>query len=134
MGGLVTREQAAAFVSNYGQTWERWDIDGFVELFSEDVVYVAHATDETVVGRPALSAYVEKEKSEQGAVRVRMGVPVIDADRVVAEFWVNSREEPATTVAGCLIARLAPPGICDRFREYWFDIEGDIEAFAGWGE
>ncbi len=38
----VDREAAAAFVAGYGRTWERWDLKGFVELFSDDVVYIEH--------------------------------------------------------------------------------------------
>ena len=34
------RVHAAAFVEAYGRTWEAWDVAGFVDLFSEDVVYV----------------------------------------------------------------------------------------------
>ena len=134
MGRPVPRAQAAAFVSRYGETWERWDVEGFVGLFSEDVVYVAHATDETVLGRRALTEYVEREKREQGAVSVRTGLPVIDSDRVAAEFWVNSRGERAGTTMGCVIAHLDPLCACDIFREYWFDIDGNVAAFPGWGE
>src|SRR5271167_1351859 len=62
----LDRERAAAFVDGYGQTWESWDIAGFVELFNDEVVYVAHPTEETVVGREALRRYVRREASEQG--------------------------------------------------------------------
>lgn len=85
----VAREDAVAFVEGYGRAWERWDVSGFVALFNDEVVYVAHATDETIVGRTALESYVRKEEAEQGQVGVRMGSPVIEADRVAAEFWVT---------------------------------------------
>ena len=68
----VGRETAMAFVESYGRAWEAWDITGFVELFSDDVVYVVHPTDETVVGRGALTVYVHKEHVEQGDVRVAL--------------------------------------------------------------
>jgi ketosteroid isomerase-like protein len=82
------RQSAAAFVRGYGQTWEDWDVEGNVALFSEDVVYVVHATEETVVGREALRVYIAKEAA-MGAVEVRMGRPVSDGDHVAAEFWVT---------------------------------------------
>jgi len=50
----VSREMAEAFVEGYGRAWESWDFDGFVDLFSDDVVYVEHPVDETVVGREAM--------------------------------------------------------------------------------
>jgi hypothetical protein len=131
----IDRETASAFVDAYGRTWNAWDIKGFCELFSEDAVYVAHPTEETVTGRAALERYVEKEQREQGTVDVRMGAPLIDGQQVVAEFWVTATKDGArATIAGCLIARLRDAdGLCSHFREYWFDIDGYAEPGPGWG-
>jgi ketosteroid isomerase-like protein len=131
----ISRESAVAFVDNYGRTWDSWDFSGFVDLFTDDVVYVAHPTQETVVGRQALGSYIRKEAAEQGEVSVRMGNPVIEGDHVAAEFWVTATNDgEAATIAGSLIAQLASDGRCARFREYWFDIEGYVNAFDGCGE
>jgi len=129
------RESATAFVERYGQTWEGWDVEGFVDLFSDDIVYVAHP-QETVEGRDALRGYLRKEETEQGSVSVRMGDAIVEGGHVVAEFWVTAtnRAEEAT-IAGCLIAQLdESDGRCTHFREYWFDIEGHTSAFDGWGK
>jgi ketosteroid isomerase-like protein len=132
---ISRRQAAAAFVERYGRTWQNWDFTGFVDLFADDVVYVAHATDETVVGRRALASYIRKEAADQGQASVRMGRPVIDGDRVAAEFWVTrTNEGEVWTTAGCLIARLGSDGRCIYFREYWFDVEGHASAYDGWGE
>jgi hypothetical protein len=129
------REDAVAFVEGYGRAWEQWDVAGFLDLFSDEVVYVAHATQETVVGRTALATYLEKEAAEQGEVSVRMGSPVIDGDRVAAEFWVTATSgSQRATIVGCFVARLSPQGRCEHFREYWFDVEGHTGAYEGWGE
>jgi hypothetical protein len=132
----LDRERATAFVDGYGRTWDSWDIAGFVELFSDDVVYVDYQTGERVVGGEALASYLRKEEAEQGAVTVRMGKPIIDGDHVVDEFWVtrtNGDEE--ATLAGCFIAQLDPTdGRCRHFREYWFDTEGHARPYEGWGE
>jgi hypothetical protein len=131
----VTREQAMAFVQAYRRTWEEWDVPAFVDLFTDEVVYVAHATEETVVGRAALTSYLHKEESEQGRVRVRMGDPIIDGDRVAAEFWVTATSNGENaTIVGCLIARLGADGRCTFFSEYWFDVEGRIDPYQGWGD
>ena len=131
----IDRESAAAFVHRYGPTWGSWDGSGFVDLFSEDVAYVAHPTEETIVGRAALDAYVRKEAIEQGEVSVRMGNPLVDGDRVAAEFWVTATSASGdATIAGCFIARIAEDGRCFQFREYWFDLEGHTGAYEGWGE
>lgn len=126
--------RAAAFVKGYGRTWGQWDVDGFLDLFTADVVYVVHPTEETVLGREALRTYFRKEESEQGSVEVRMGAPIAAADKVAAEFWVIGAEEDLT-IAGCLIARLdGADGRCSHFREYWFDLEGQRAPDEGWGD
>jgi ketosteroid isomerase-like protein len=131
-------ETALAFVNGYGQTWEVWDLAGFVNLFSDDVVYVEHPTDETVVGREAMERYIRKEQSEQGAASVLMGKPIVQGQNVVAEFWAmmsNRDGEKEGTLTGCFIARLDPAnGRCTHFRQYWFEVEGHASPFAGWGE
>jgi hypothetical protein len=131
----MDRARAVAFVEAYGRTWESWDIGRFVELFADGVLYVAHP-DETVVGSEALAEYVRKEQAAQGEVRVRMGTPIVDGDRVVAEFWVTAANQgQEASIAGCLLARLDPAdGRCTRFREYWFDLDGKRSPFEGWGE
>ena len=131
----VGRESAAAFVDGYGRAWASWDVSGFIGLFSDEVVYVAHPTQETVVGKTALASYLRKEATEQGEVSVRMGEPVIEGDRVAAEFWVTATNEgEAATITGCFIARLESDGRCASFREYWFDEQGHASVFEGWGE
>ena len=129
----VEREAAAAFVEAYGGAWERWDEAAWVDLFSDDVVYVVHSTEETVVGKEALGPYFQKEEAEQGEVKVRMGAPVVEDDHVAAEFWVTSTVEDAT-ITGCFIAQLAPDGRCARFREYWFEVDERVNPYEGWGE
>jgi 2-polyprenyl-6-methoxyphenol hydroxylase-like FAD-dependent oxidoreductase len=98
-------------------------------------VYVAHPTAETVVGKTALEAYLRKEAAEQGDVRVRMGAPVVEGNRCAAEFWVEAAGKGReATITGCFIARIAPDGRCSLFREYWFDVDGKVGPFAGWGQ
>lgn len=117
----VSREMATAFVAGYGQTWESWDYEGFVDLFSDDVIYVEHPVHETVIGREAMARYIRREHAEAGTVRVRMGRPIIEGDQVVAEFWTtmsNREDEPPGTLIGCFIAQLDPTtGRCMRFRQ-----------------
>jgi len=130
-------QTAAAFVAGYGHTWETWDSDGFVALFSDDVVYVEHPTDETVVGRTEMERYIRKEQAEQGAASVRMGKRIVEGNQVVAEFWAtmsNRAGEAEGTLMGCFIAQLDPTdGRCTHFRQYWFEVEGHASPFRGWG-
>jgi ketosteroid isomerase-like protein len=132
----LERDRATAFVEGYGRTWESWDFDGFVGLFSDDVVYVEHPTDETVVGSEEIARYIRNERTAQGVASVRMGKPIVDGDQVVGEFWAkmtNGVEEG--TLTGCFIAQLDPTdGRCVHFRQYWFDVKGHSNAYNGWGE
>ncbi len=131
----LSRQNGVSFVEGYGRTWENWDFDGFLDLFSDDVVYVAHATEETVVGRTALSSYIRKEAEDQGQASVRIGGPVIEGDHVAVEFWVTRTNQGEDwTTAGCFVAQLGSDGRCTFFREYWFDVEGHTGPYAGWGE
>lgn len=133
----VERETATAFVDGYGRAWESWDLAGFVELFGDDVVYVEHPTDETVVGKVEMERYIRKEQAEQGAASVRMGKPIVQGDQVVAEFWAtmsNREGEEEGTLMGCFIAQLdTTSGRCTHFRQYWFEVEGHASPFNGWG-
>jgi ketosteroid isomerase-like protein len=132
----LDQERAAAFVNGYGATWESWDIAGFADLFSDDVVYVDHPTQKTVVGREALASYLRGEEADQGAVSVRMGKPIVEGNHVVAEFWVTrtNGDEEATLVGGFIAQLHRADGRCTHFREYWFDTEGHTGPYNGWGE
>ncbi len=134
----ISREMACAFVEGYGRAWQDWDYAAFVDLFSDDVVYVEHPTDETVVGREEMWRYVRKEQEEQGTAMVRMGTPIVQDNRVVGEFWAamsNRDGEAPGTLTGCFIAHLDPDsGRCTHFRQYWVDLAGHVSPFEGWGE
>jgi hypothetical protein len=34
-----------------------------------------------------MGRYIRREQAEAGTVRVRLGKPIVDGDRVAAEFW-----------------------------------------------
>jgi uncharacterized protein (TIGR02246 family) len=131
------RVRATAFVEGYGRTWQTWDVDGFADLFSDDVVYVEHPTEETIIGKEALRPYLRREEIQQGAVKVRMGKALVDGNQVAAEFWaamVNPGGEPSDLVGG-FIAQIDPAdGRCTQFRQYWFEIVGNVTPYDGWGE
>ena len=116
----VSSEKAVAFAEAYGRTWESSDFTGFVDLFSDDVVYVAHATQEAVVGRVALAGYIRKEAADQGQASVRIGSPLIDSDHVAAEFWVTRTNEGRTG---------RPPVVSS----HDLDRTGDARSFANTG-
>ena len=102
----ISRNQAVGFVEGYGRTWENWDFDGFVALFTDDVVYVEHPTDETVVGRDQMQAYIRAEYDDQGVATVQMGRADSGAHRTVgaarlAPELAMSREGAAAPERSC---------------------------------
>ena len=131
----ISRDQAVGFVEGYGRTWENWDFDGFVDLFTDDVVYVEHPTDETVIGREQMQAYIRAEYDDQGVATVQMGSPIVQGCQVVAEFWATmTKAEHERTLIGSFIARLDPTdGRCSHFRQYWLVTQGHATPFAEWG-
>jgi hypothetical protein len=71
----------------------------------------------------------------QEDVRVVMGRPFEDGDRVAAEFWTTMRNEGAEiTLPGCLLLRFGEDGLCLSLREYWHIEPSRLEPPAGWGE
>jgi ketosteroid isomerase-like protein len=133
----IDRQMAQRFVDRYKQVWEDWDVDGWVDLFSDDAVYYEHPTDETLVGSEQLAEYLRKEHSEEGQASVRMGEPIVDGDKLVVEFWATMIRDDGerATLTGCMIARLDPSdGRCVHYRQYWFELDGHVAPFDGWGE
>ena len=123
-------------MAGYARTWENWDPDGFADLFTDDVIYVEHPTDETIVGRAQMPTYLRDEHAFQGAAAVLIGTPLVDGCQVVAEFWatMTKPDEPDRSLIGCFIARLDPAdGRCTHFRQYWFVTSGHSTPFQGWG-
>lgn len=131
----MDREKAVGFVEGYGRTWQEWDFEGFADLFTDDVVYVEHATDETVVGREQILDYIRREHIAAGTVDVRMGAPIVEGDCVVSEFWTTmSTPNEQATLIGCFIAQLDPDtGRCRHFRQYWHEVPGHVRPYEGWG-
>jgi uncharacterized protein (TIGR02246 family) len=135
MEDVVNRETAVAFVEGYGRTWQAWDFEGFADLFTDDVVYVEHPTDETVVGREQMLDYIRREQIAEGVASVRMGSPIVEGNCVVGEFWTTmSKPGEQATLIGCFIAQLdAETGRCRHFRQYWHEITGHRRPYPGWG-
>jgi ketosteroid isomerase-like protein len=135
MEDVMDRETAVAFVEGHGRTWQAWDLEGFADLFTDDVVYVEHPTDETVVGHEQMLDYIGREQIAAGAANVRMGSPIVEGDCVVGEFWTTmSKPGEQATLIGCFIAQLdSESGRCRHFRQYWHEVSGHVHPYPGWG-
>jgi hypothetical protein len=70
----------------------------------------------------------------QSEVKVRMGQPVIEGDRVIVEFWTRMRAGgELLTHPGCLLMRFDDEGLCTDLREYWQSLPELRDLWPGWG-
>jgi hypothetical protein len=78
--------------------------------------------------------YWTEVTATQSDVRVLMGEPFVDGDRVAAEFWTTMRVAgDEVTLPGCLLLDMGPSGLCRALREYWHFQPGTFEPPTGWG-
>ena len=124
-----------SWLEAYRVAWERADADAVAALFDEDATYRSNIFEEPYVGREGVHAYWTEVTRTQEDVRVRIGRPFADGDRVAAEFWTTMRAEgDEVTLPGCLLLRFGAHGLCRSLREYWHYQPGTIQPPPGWGE
>lgn len=126
---------ARAWLDLYATAWERADADAVTELFTHSASYRSHIFRPPHLGRDAIRAYWALVTSTQSDVSVRFGLPLVDGDRVAAEWWTTLRDadDGDVTLPGCLILRFASDGRCEDLREYWHLEPGIHEPYEGWG-
>ena len=122
---------AQAWLDRYVAAWESYDPDAIADLFSEDVVYRYHPSDEPVVGRDAVVAsWLGEGESDDASTRDDPGTyaaaysPVaVDGDVVVATGASSYREVPDGPVVrvydNCYVMRFDGHGRCAEFTEYY---------------
>ncbi|HEX6131819.1 MAG TPA: nuclear transport factor 2 family protein [Actinomycetota bacterium] len=119
----------------YRTAWEEKDADAAASLFTEDATYRANIFEEPFEGRGGVARYWRDVTATQEDVRVRIGAPFVDGDRVAAEFWTTMRVAgDEVTLPGCLLLRFGDDGRCRSLREYWHFEPGTAEPPPGWGE
>ncbi len=124
----------AAWIDAYRRAWEEADTDLILTLFTEDANYRSNAFEAPHLGHEGIRAYWDGVTSQQRDVRVQMGRPFPDGDRVAVEWWTTMESGgEEVTLPGCLVLRFEADGRCSDLREYWNLISGRIEPFKGWG-
>lgn len=109
-------------------------MEAAVALFTEDAAYRSSPFREPSVGHEGIRAYWAGATGAQADVRVRLGEPLEDDDRVAVEWWTTMRDDgEAITLPGCLVLRFAADGRCEELREYWHVEPGTVDPPDGWG-
>ncbi len=123
------------WIEAYRTAWETSDAAAAAALFSADSTYRSNIFDEPHQGRDGVHAYWESVTATQSDIRVRMGSPFVDGDRVAVEFWTNMNVGGvgAVTLPGCLLLDFDADGLCRRLREYWHFEPTSAEPPAEWG-
>ena len=115
----------------YVAAWQSYEPEAIGALFSDDVSYRYHPSDEPTVGRAAVVASWLGESDEDGAsTRDEPGTydasysPVaVDGDVVVATGTSSYRETPEGPVTrvydNCFVMRFDDDGRCRDFTEYY---------------
>lgn len=127
----MTPDDATRWLREYAAAWERGDT--VLDLYTPDATYRSAPFRERHAGHAAIRAYGEGATSTQTDVRVRIGAPLVDGDRVVAEWWTTMVDEGLpVTLPGVLLLDFDGDR-CRALREYWVQAPGHHEPFRGWG-
>jgi len=130
----MEREEAVAWLEAYRRAWEGADTRGVLELFTDDARYRSHPLRPAHTGHDGVAGYWARATADQRDVAVRLGDPVVDGDRVAAEWWTTmvADGEPVT-LAGCLLLTFAADGRCRDLRECWNLADGLHDPPPDWG-
>lgn len=124
-----------AWLDAYGRAWEQKDPGAAADLFADDATYRSNIYEQPHEGRDGVAMYWRDVTRTQEDVRVMVGTPFVDGDRVAAEFWTTMRNAGTEiTLAGCLLLRFDDDGLCTALREYWQIEPGRLIPPPGWGD
>jgi len=122
---------AQEWLDRYVAAWLSYDPEAIGALFSDDVTYRYHPSDEPTVGREAVVAsWLGESDEERASTRDQPGTydasysPVaVDGDVVVATGTSSYRETPDGPVTriydNCFVMRFDDAGRCSDFTEYY---------------
>jgi hypothetical protein len=130
----MDRERADAWLGAYRRAWEEADPRAIPGMFTQEASYRAHPLGMAHTGQEAIADYWTRATAGQQDVQVRFGDPIVDGDRVAAEFWTTMGGDAGpVTVAGCLLLALVPGGRCRSLRECWHETGTLLAPPPDWG-
>ncbi len=122
------------WVESYRRAWETADAVAAADLFRDDATYRSNIFEDPHVGREGIESYWTGVTSTQAEVKVKMGRPIIQGQRVAVEFWTTMENEGAPiTLPGCLLLVFDDEGKCLTLHEYYTFAEGRLTPPPEWG-
>jgi ketosteroid isomerase-like protein len=123
------------WLERYRRAWEERDADAAAALFTEDAVYRSSPFREPHVGTAGIRDYWTGATSRQSDIRVLIGTPIVEGNRVAAEWWTTyvDAEAGERTLSGILFLRFGADGRCEELRETWHREDGTHPPHEGWG-
>jgi ketosteroid isomerase-like protein len=127
----MDHERAQDWLNRYVAAWLSYEPDDISALFSEDVSYRYHPSDNPTVGREAVVAsWLGVDANEGASTRDAPGTyeagysPIaVDGDTVVATGTSRYREQAdgpfVRTYDNCFVMRFDDEGRCRDFTEYY---------------
>jgi ketosteroid isomerase-like protein len=127
----MNRASAQAWLDAYVAAWRSYDRAEIEALFSDDVAYRYHPSDEPITGRDAVVASwlgedatgTASTRDEPGTYDAAYSPVAIDGDVVVATGSSTYREKPGGRVSqvfdNCFVLRFDDDGRCRAFTEYF---------------
>lgn len=127
----MDRDSAQAWLDAYVEAWRTYDPERIRALFSADVAYRYHPSDEPVVGADAVVASWLGESDAEGTSSrdapgtydARYAPVAVDGDTLVACGSSRYRNEPGGPVEriydNCFVMSFDEEGRCREFTEYY---------------
>ena len=127
----MDRAQAQTWLDRYVAAWLSYDAGDIAALFSADVTYRYHPSDEPITGREAVvaswlggsSANGASTRDAPGTYAAQYEPVAVDGDVVVATGTSTYRERPDGPVVrvydNCFVMRFDADGKCREFTEYY---------------
>ena len=123
-----------SWLDAYRRVWEEKDADGAAALFADGSTYRSNIFEAAHEGPEGVRRYWLDVTRSQERVRVRIGEPFGEGDRVAAEFWTTMTVDGAdSTLGGILLLEFDGDGRCRALREYWHVQPGTLEPPPEWG-
>jgi hypothetical protein len=130
----MDRERVDAWLEGYRRAWEQAHTPAVLGLFTTDATYRSHPLRPAHTGHRGIADYWTRATADQQDVRVRFGDPIVDGDRVAAEWWTLMRAAGTpVTLVGCLLLAFAADGRCQALRECWNLTEAPVDPPPDWG-